>query len=1560
MSYEELVEDERTDSVPRVTPEYADPEIKELGERLAALYAQREDQPSPQLTDEISRIKSRMRKGPRLHAGEFLQDGRYRLVARTHRGSGDEYWKAWDRASNELALVRVFHGSWVTDPEAVRAFLSRGDALERLVHPGIGGVVDANRSDEGFVYLATRYYTTGDLTTASLDTIDAIQVAIEIAQALKYAHDHGVVHGDLRPVNVLLSDDGSAHVVGFTVEPEPTADGATSLFRAPETTEPGYVAAPPADVYALGMTALAILNRGSLPYWVIRDPGRLIRSLPVPDPARTLLARATDWDLAIRYPTMAAMLEDWLSDPDLLSQLATRALERNRPGVAAAHYETLLTVQPSRAVEIRVILGDVYISTGAYDQALEHLLVALERTSDVEALFERLSVVGKHTGQWRRIAETLWNQARIRDAGRRVVLRMELARINEAELHDPMAAAETWTQVLSDHRVPEQAEKALRALINLARAREDWASVVEHTKELLDYVSPEERARLQYAIGRTYLEKLDDEDQGLAYIELGEAASYHELDLSNRLQAIRARRGQWRKVIQGMVLQAAAQDIAEASPTLLRAGIIASSVHLEEDAFTVYHALLERAPKHVVALRHVARMHHRAREYDRAVRFYERLWDTYKGKESEEPEASERAADCTAYAQLLLKGGKGDDAAERLTEALRLNPNHVPALQLAGPLLLTRGDTAGAGAVTERLLTLFKSVELSPQKIEACLGMGELAWVQGRLTAAMGWFNRALELDPFSVPGWWGLAKVALAARGGHPGSDRAPWVMATPKRFTAFEGLARLLAGVLDPAAARGWLELTPLGMAMVEGGDGPVRLACSVVDVLARSDLLTPELFTRLTQTWPEWREPIGELQHLWTGGAAATSFVAARSYAWSRSGGRAFDDFDPHEVRSVLPAELALPPLTTAALGTEEAWKTLFSGAKPAAPEALTPPPPKKQGPDPRNAGPVGALVRDGSLWLALFRDQVQVGIGSAEDNALRITDDSTVKPQHARLFRQGGRIYVEALGDSKVQVDGEARGRWRLIGGERVTLGETRLQFQVFEDETRLPPPSSALARSGGRATQSSPPPAGPRSVPPPENRARATAPPEPPKAEPPKVEEPPKPPVEGAPTPQPEPVKVEAPKPEPAPPSLPPTPLRSSPPSLPPAGAARSAPSLPPGPPESPRSLPPTRVAPAGTAPRSLPPMSMTASRPPSLEPQPAKPPTTAAATRLLEPTAALRIDPAALLAEDDDDDESPHVALAEVAVQPGTQDSDVTVAYSRASDLEAEPGIELPALDEVREPTMPLPAGVVHEDTVDQPPDDEPSEDEVIEPHAPNGVGRVVARLGEPDAALPIPAEELPTLQVPPVWVRPAGSVEDDEVSADNDDDEAPPDQTTTIMPRGPASAATPPTAPDAVPTVVDSVPGYSRPLSDGPSEVDSAFGFHNEPEVPKPQPTGPTAVPIEREALPAPSLPPTSVNRPRGSLEFMSGPDRGRRIEVGEQIAIGQSRQCGVSIPSDLRLSPVHCRVERTRDGFVLTDESSANGTVVNGQRVSRFPLHGGEVIMVGRTVLRFRLERA
>ena len=92
--------------------------------------------------------------------------------------------------------------------------------------------------------------------------------------------------------------------------------------------------------------------------------------------------------------------------------------------------------------------------------------------------------------------------------------------------------------------------------------------------------------------------------------------------------------------------------------------------------------------------------------------------------------------------------------------------------------------------------------------------------------------------------------------------------------------------------------------------------------------------------------------------------------------------------------------------------------------------------------------------------------------------------------------------------------------------------------------------------------------------------------------------------------------------------------------------------------------------------------------------------------------------------------------------------------------------------------------------------------------------------------------------------------------------------------------------------------------------------------------------------------------------LEFMSGPERGQAVAIGPQLTVGKSDACGMSVPGDSRMSPRHCQVERTPDGFILRDAGSTTGTVVNGKRIQELQLRGGETIMVGRTVLRFRME--
>src|SRR5690606_30927496 len=142
--------------------------------------------------------------------------------------------------------------------------------------------------------------------------------------------------------------------------------------------------------------------------------------------------------------------------------------------------------------------------------------------------------------------------------------------------------AETWNQVLADHHTPELARAALEALAGLAEDRGDWAEVVARREALLPYLAPGERPAVEFAIGRACIEHLDRETDGLRWIDRAEAAGHRTLELAERLEEIRARRGQWHRVIDLMQRQAEARDTEQVSRVLLRAGLIARSVHLDD------------------------------------------------------------------------------------------------------------------------------------------------------------------------------------------------------------------------------------------------------------------------------------------------------------------------------------------------------------------------------------------------------------------------------------------------------------------------------------------------------------------------------------------------------------------------------------------------------------------------------------------------------------------------------------------------------------------------------------------------------------------------------------------------------------------------------------------------------------------------------------------------------------------------------------------------------------------------------------------------------------------
>jgi predicted Ser/Thr protein kinase len=164
---------------------------------------------------------------------------RYRILEVSGRGGLGIVYKALDTRLKRLVAVKVLDLS--RSAQAKKLFLREVDALVRLKHPNIVQIYDAGETDT-VVYLAFEYIegrTLGqimkDATPLGCDY--AIEIIRQVATGLGYAHQNGVIHRDVKPSNILISNDGRVLLADF---------GLATVPGAPTLTETGTVAGTPA------------------------------------------------------------------------------------------------------------------------------------------------------------------------------------------------------------------------------------------------------------------------------------------------------------------------------------------------------------------------------------------------------------------------------------------------------------------------------------------------------------------------------------------------------------------------------------------------------------------------------------------------------------------------------------------------------------------------------------------------------------------------------------------------------------------------------------------------------------------------------------------------------------------------------------------------------------------------------------------------------------------------------------------------------------------------------------------------------------------------------------------------------------------------------------------------------------------------------------------------------------------------------------------------------------------------------------------------------------------
>jgi non-specific serine/threonine protein kinase len=303
---------------------------------------------------------------PAYEVGEELGRGQWGFVfGARHRHLGRD------------VAIKQLPAAYATDPEVVRRFVNEAKVLGALNHMHIVPIYDFVQHEGLCLLIMERLHggTLGARRRAGGTQQDACAVGLAASAALHYAHQHGVLHRDVKPENVMFSREGVLKVTDFGIAK--VVGGSKTMTRAGLVLgTPAYIApeqakaeplTPATDIYALGLVLYELLA-GRLPFESGGDPVSLIyrhvynRPIPlldcapaVPPEIAGVVMRAIERDPAGRYETaeafgvaLAASAREawggsWLSRSDI-------TVGAPGPILAAAHGERAADTLPPRAI----------------------------------------------------------------------------------------------------------------------------------------------------------------------------------------------------------------------------------------------------------------------------------------------------------------------------------------------------------------------------------------------------------------------------------------------------------------------------------------------------------------------------------------------------------------------------------------------------------------------------------------------------------------------------------------------------------------------------------------------------------------------------------------------------------------------------------------------------------------------------------------------------------------------------------------------------------------------------------------------------------------------------------------------------------------------------------------------------------------------------------------------------------------------------------------------------------------------------------------------------------
>jgi beta-lactam-binding protein with PASTA domain/predicted Ser/Thr protein kinase len=208
-------------------------------------------------------------------ARDTLIDDRYKVVSRLGTGGMADVFLVEDQQLGRKVALKLLHRRFAEDPAFVERFRREAQAAAGLQHVNIVGVYDRGEWD-GTYYIAMEYLPGRTLKEviqqeAPLDPVRAIDIAIQILRAARFAHRRGIIHRDLKPHNVIVDAGDDAKVTDFGIARAGASDMTetgsimgTAQYLSPEQAR-GHSVTASSDLYSVGVVLYEMLT-GRVPF----------------------------------------------------------------------------------------------------------------------------------------------------------------------------------------------------------------------------------------------------------------------------------------------------------------------------------------------------------------------------------------------------------------------------------------------------------------------------------------------------------------------------------------------------------------------------------------------------------------------------------------------------------------------------------------------------------------------------------------------------------------------------------------------------------------------------------------------------------------------------------------------------------------------------------------------------------------------------------------------------------------------------------------------------------------------------------------------------------------------------------------------------------------------------------------------------------------------------------------------------------------------------------------------------------------------------------------------